>query len=248
MTISASPARGPIRALLFDKDGTLFDFEKTWAPFALRVVEQLGAGEPRRMRALADAIGVDLGDGRFTPHSPVIAGSTRDVVAALLSHLPEWRGEDLALWLDREAQSVGPRSLAPASSALGALLLGLKRAGFALGVATNDSARSAQLQLEAAGVVAHFDFVAGYDSVAQPKPAPDMIHAFAARVDAPVERIAMIGDSTHDLFAARAAGCGAAIAVLTGPATEAILAPHADIVLPSIDALPVWLSAGGGAL
>jgi phosphoglycolate phosphatase len=50
----------------------------------------------------------------------------------------------------------------------------------------------------------------------------------------------MIGDSLHDLHAGRAAGM-AVMGVLTGPATEAELAPHADVVLPSIAALPAWL-------
>jgi phosphoglycolate phosphatase len=57
----------------------------------------------------------------------------------------------------------------------------------------------------------------------------------------------MVGDSLHDLRAARAAGMRA-VAVLTGPARAADLAPWADAVLPDIGALAGWLDAGAGAL
>ena len=53
-------------------------------------------------------------------------------------------------------------------------------------------------------------------------------------------RIAMVGDSLHDLVAARAAGMHA-VAVLTGHADERRLTGHADVVLPDIGYLPGWL-------
>ena len=50
----------------------------------------------------------------------------------------------------------------------------------------------------------------------------------------------MIGDRTHDLDSGRAAGM-TTVGVLTGLATRADLAPHADVVLDDIGALPAWL-------
>ena len=67
-----------------------------------------------------------------------------------------------------------------------------------------------------------------------------MLLAFAAHIGAPPSDVVMIGDSTHDLHAATAAGM-IRVGVLTGMADEAELAPHADIVLPHIGHLPAWL-------
>jgi phosphoglycolate phosphatase len=50
----------------------------------------------------------------------------------------------------------------------------------------------------------------------------------------------MVGDSKHDLDAGRAAGMKA-VAVLTGIATRADLAPHADVVLADITGLAGWI-------
>ncbi|EPX85444.1 HAD-superfamily hydrolase, subfamily IA, variant 1 family protein [Salipiger mucosus DSM 16094] len=50
----------------------------------------------------------------------------------------------------------------------------------------------------------------------------------------------MVGDSTHDLIAGRAAGMQC-VGVLTGPAAAEDLASQADVVLPDIGHLPGWL-------
>ena len=87
----------------------------------------------------------------------------------------------------------------------------------------------------------YFDFIAGYDSGHGAKPGPGQMMAFADHVQIPVADIAMIGDSTHDLRAGRAAGM-VCVGVLTGMADHATLAPFADVVLPDIGHLPDWLS------
>ena len=247
MTPQPNSDAQPIQAVLFDKDGTLFDFQKSWGPFGVRVVEQLAAGEPELTRKLADEIGVDLATATYRPNSPVIAGSPFEIVNALTRHLPMWRPEQLLEWLDLEAQSAGTKGLAPASADLDALLSHLTERGYVLGVATNDSVASAEANLEGAGVRARFAHVFGYDSVPRAKPHPDMILAFADAAQTPTSAIAMVGDTLHDLRAARAANCGAAIGVLTGPASEETLAAVADVVLPNIDALPEWLARRNGA-
>jgi phosphoglycolate phosphatase len=52
----------------------------------------------------------------------------------------------------------------------------------------------------------------------------------------------MVGDSTHDLRAGRAAGMRT-IGVLTGMARAQALAPLADVVLRDIGEIPAWLDA-----
>ena len=85
-----------------------------------------------------------------------------------------------------------------------------------------------------------FAFVAGYDSGHGAKPGPGMLEAFCRETGLAPGACAMVGDSGHDLASARAAGM-VRVAVLTGPASAADLAPFADVVLPDIGRLPAWL-------
>src|SRR5699024_10043216 len=137
-------------------------------------------------------------------------------------------------------QAVAGGALVPAHPDLGGLLDGLRRAGYRLGVATNDSEAAARQQLGTAGILAAFDFVAGADSGHGAKPGPGMLLAFARDGGLDPGEVAMIGDSVHDM--AMADRAGVRIGVLTGPAEAADLENAADIVLDSIAALPAFLS------
>ncbi|MEM7500169.1 MAG: HAD family hydrolase [Pseudomonadota bacterium] len=228
-----------IEAVLFDKDGTLFDFAGTWRAVVSKVIDTL-APDAEAAVGMAQAGGFDRATGAFMPGSIIVAGSVEEVGAAWARYRPDLGAAGLAEEIERMSleAAADPTILAPAVPDLGALLAALSARGLALGVATNDSAAGAERQLTAAGVRGAFGFVAGYDSVRRAKPAPDMVLAFAAAHGLAPRALAMVGDSTHDLEAARAAGVGLAVGVLTGPAGQAELAPHADHVLPTIGGLP----------
>lgn len=236
------PGRAPIRAVLFDKDGTLFDFAATWRRAAHALIERLAPDDPARRRALGAACGFDPESGVFSAGSVIVAGSAdalAKVWAPMIGDLDAKRLEAVAL---EASSTVGGVTLTPAAPDLPALLDGLIARGLSLGVATHDGEAAARAHLAAAGALDRFAFIAGYDSGHAPKPAPDMVLAFAAAAGVAPGAIAMVGDSVHDLGAARAAGA-LAIGVLTGPARHDDLAPLADAVLPSIAALPDWLDA-----
>lgn len=226
----------PLRAVLFDKDGTLFDFAASWAGWMAGVIDALSEGDTARAEALAQALRFDRAARAFDPTSPVIAGTLDDSADLIRPLVPAHRVAGLERYLiesSATAEMVPPLPLDP-------LLGGLRARGLVLGVATNDAEDSAHAHLRAAGIAAHFTHVLGYDSGYTPKPAPDMLLGFAARAGLSPESVAMVGDSTHDLHAGRAAGM-VTIGVLTGLADEATLAPHADLVLPDIGHLPDYI-------
>lgn len=223
-------------AVLFDKDGTLFDFRATWDAWAGGVLERLAKGDAERLEWLTAAIGYDPVIGGFLPESPVIAGTNRQVAALMLPGLDGWTLDGLERFLSVAAETAPLVEAVPLAS----LLARLRQAGLSLGVMTNDSQRTAHAHLAAAHVEGAFDFVAGADSGFGAKPQPEPLLAFARAVRKAPDRVVMVGDSAHDLIAGRAAGMQT-LAVLTGPATQSELAPLADAVLPDIGALPDWL-------
>ncbi|MDR9393107.1 HAD family hydrolase [Roseovarius sp. SYSU LYC5161] len=227
-----------VDGLLFDKDGTLFDFHATWSAWAGGVIEQLCGGDDAARRRLAEAMHYDLGRARFLPSSPVIAGTNREAAECVAGALP---GRDVAEIEHFLMVTSAEAPLAPAVS-LAPYLDGMRADGLALGVMTNDTEFGARAHLGAAGVDGHFDFIAGFDSGHGAKPAPGPLLAFAKAVGLAPDRVAMVGDSTHDLIAGRAAGMRT-VAVLTGTAVAPDLEPLADVVLPDIGHIPGWLTA-----
>jgi phosphoglycolate phosphatase len=224
-----------IDALLFDKDGTLFDFRISWGRWAAGFLAGLATDAAHADR-LGRAIGFDAESRAFAPDSPVIAATAADIAAALAPHLAGISVTDLTDRIDETAGSAPMSEAVP----LRPLLTSLRGRGLRLGVATNDSEAPARQHLAAHGITDCFDFVAGYDSGHGAKPGPGMCLAFAAACKLDPARVAMVGDSRHDLQAGRSAGMRT-VAVLTGIAQAGDLAPLADVVLPDIGALPAWL-------
>jgi phosphoglycolate phosphatase len=231
-----------VEAILFDKDGTLFDFEASWADWMHGTIADLSQGNPPVATALAGSLRFDIAARRFAPDSPVIAGTLDEVAPLLVPHLPALRLDDIIARLEASASAIAMVPAVP----LHPLLEELRADGYALGVATNASGGEARAHLDAAGIATFFDFVAGCDAGFGAKPAPGMCLAFARALGLPPEAVLMVGDSLHDLRAGRAAGMRTA-GVLTGLATQEDLAPHADVVLADIGHLQAWLQDAGGA-
>ncbi|WP_108861565.1 HAD family hydrolase [Ruegeria sp. Alg231-54] len=227
----------PIDAILFDKDGTLFDFADTWGGFGRSVLEKLSDGDQLRAAELGQAIGFDTVSEEYADDSIVIAGTVEEIAEALAPYFPDMPSDELIDILNTESATAIQAPAVPLVPFLDAL----RQAGLKLGVATNDGEMPALQHLASVGIRDHFDFVAGYDSGHGFKPGPGQLIAFATHVGVDPSRVAMVGDSLHDLQAGRAAGM-TTIGVLTGLAPAEALAPMADVVLPDIGHIPAWLA------
>ena len=86
-----------IEAILFDKDGTLFDFEASWAGWMQGVIGILSEGSAPVAAALAASLRFDMAACRFAPDSPVIAGTLAEVAplsGAASACADPWRDRD----------------------------------------------------------------------------------------------------------------------------------------------------------
>jgi phosphoglycolate phosphatase len=236
---SRGSADVPIRAILFDKDGTLVDFQRTWGPATHVVIANLAAGDQAVYDRLAAVSGYVADERRFVAGSPLIAGATPDYGCLWAQVLGRPATADFFAEIDRLFQVSGLEHLQPIGEPP-AVLGGLRGNGYRLGIITNDAEVNARAQAARLGIGHLLDFIAGYDSGFGAKPSGEPVLAFARAVAVQTREVAVVGDTVHDLAAARAAGA-IAIAVPSGPIPRDILAPHADAVIDSVAALPAWL-------
>lgn len=233
-----------IRAVLFDKDGTLIDFDATWGPAALAVMRRMAGGNEAVYAELVEISGFIEAERRFRADSLLIAGSSADYGPLWAKALGRPAGPDLYREMDELFGHHSLLSLAPIAAPQD-VFARLAATGLRLGIATNDSEAAARAQARVLGLDDHLAFIAGYDSGFGPKPMPGMVTGFAEACGVAPAEVALVGDSLHDLHCAKAAGA-VAIAVLTGPLREAAradLAPHADHIIPSIAELPDLVDA-----
>ena len=229
-----------ISAVLFDKDGTLIDFDATFAPATKRVIEAVAGEDTERQLLVADAVSFDLERVVIADKSPLIAETGAEIAAHFAMALGITPSDQFALEIDRmfgEACAetvIGFPFLNDTLKSLDAMRIGL-------GILTNDAEANAARQMEKLGALSSFSFVCGYDSGFGGKPSASPVLAGARHFDVRPEHMMMVGDSIHDLEAAKNAGA-IAVAVLSGPAARDDLSPLADYVLDDISALPALIS------
>jgi phosphoglycolate phosphatase len=212
---------GRVRAVLFDKDGTLLDSLGPWGE-ALRLVcrelidrDALVSMPLTERRAIEEKILASIGvlsDG--VAHDGILAvGPSESVLAALRLSLDE------ALGGRREGRRFGrevagilgslyPGGIPRCRPMPGAdeTLRALAELGLPLGLATSDDEAVALSQLEEFGWRPLFVFLSFGDTSPRPKPDPWAALEFARLVGVSPASVAVVGDSPADREMARSAG------------------------------------------
>ena len=222
-----------IRGVLFDKDGTLINFSRTWAPALREAALFASRGDEGLADRLLMAGGCDPATGEVAGGSLLAGGTNRELAEAWSAEIDGWAVDHLTLHLDEIFTRLGVPH-AEALTDLPSLFDALVADGLTVGVATSDCALSAQLTLERFGALELVAFLSGYDSGHGSKPGPGQALAFCSACGFAPGEIAVVGDNTHDLEMAANAGAGLKVAVLSGTGTRDQLEPLADVVIGSI--------------
>jgi phosphoglycolate phosphatase len=226
-----------IRGILFDKDGTIIDYWRTWVPINRAAALYAASGDAAVADALLRLGGHDPATDCIMPGSPLAAGDAFDVAEAFASHPGIASADRLVAGIDRIFCTGGAQGSALISGA-GETLAELKRRGFRIGLATNDSSAGLEASLASHGILPLFDFTAGCDAGFGSKPDPRMVQGFCVAVGLGRDEIAMVGDAPHDLVMGRAAGVAINVGVLSGTSRRQDLAALADLIVDSINDLP----------
>lgn len=224
--------------IVFDKDGTLIHFEAMWGVWAVELAQRLEAITGRSMaERLYKALDFYADTGQIAPHGHLsvtpMAGLRVLTVQVLIGDmgLSPADAEDTVA---RVWQIPDPVANAHPLADLDRLFTTLRAHGLKIAVATSDDRAPTVATLAKLGLA---DFVAALacgDDGIPIKPEPDMVLALCRTLAVPPAQTVMVGDNVADLQMGRAAGAGLVVGVLSGVSSAEILAPHADVVLPSV--------------
>ena len=233
-----------IKGILFDKDGTLLDFNATW----LQPYQRAAAYLQNRFGVVAEAQmllqrGGFIAETRtWRADSKLASGCNREILDfwSQVIGAPIEGDDQRAIEAIFHLPDAGGKA---AVADMPSLFQKLRARGLALGLATMDDEQNARHMLRTHRIDALFDFVCGADSGYGVKPEPGMVHAFCQACALLPKQVMMVGDSPRDLHMGKNAGVACSIGVLSGAHERAELVAHGDYVLENIAGLPKFFDA-----
>lgn len=182
----------PFDAVVFDLDGTLVDTAPDLRAHVNDVLRELG-----RPGLDLDSVRTMVGDGARTLLRRGLEAS---------GGIPEAVDLDALYRRFLQGYTADPVRDSAVHDGVVAVLDGLLAAGVRLGVCTNKPQAPTDRLLSALGLERFFRAIVGGDILPVRKPDPGHLAAVLERLGALPSRAAMVGDSAHDVGAARALG------------------------------------------
>jgi phosphoglycolate phosphatase-like HAD superfamily hydrolase len=228
------------QAIIFDKDGTLINFDIMWGNWTLHLAGRLQASIGLDIRqALCECYGYDVASRKILPDGK-------------LTCTPMWRLRELMVEVvassgipvaeasaavENSWQVPDPVALAQPFTDIRKLFLNIHRLGIKIAIATTDDREPTHAMFQAFGVRDLITTMVCGDDGIQAKPAPDMVTIICRRMNMDPCNVVVIGDTAADLQMARSAGVGYVVGVLSGVGSLANLTPLADMLIDTIDSL-----------
>jgi len=237
-----------IELVVFDKDGTLIDFEHLWGERARQGVAALVRrveGDAALARSLFYSLGYDP-KTRFTagngPLATAVMSKLCTIMAAVLyQHGFSWDAAEEYV-RDSFALKMGALPTADQIRPLGdvaGLFQRLTQAGVSIAVVTSDDREATNATLSLMGAAGNVTLLICGDDIIPNKPAPDALWRIANQLNIAPARIMMVGDTASDLLFGANAGVGCLVGVLGGVGDNAALIALADAVVDSIEQIEV---------
>ncbi len=229
-------------AIMFDKDGTLIDFDAFWVSVSVRAIEDVLARvgmENTLAPAILEAFGVR--DGVTDVNAVLCKGTYAEMGEIVYEILKENGctrpcGEVVALVLDAYTRHADAGEVKPTCPELRDVLTDLKKRGIKLAVVTTDNEPITRKCLRDLGIEALFDRIYTDDGVTPTKPDPFCARDFARVAGVDAEELVMVGDTMTDIRFAKNAGIRA-VSLAAKEGSRAVLSPHADAVIRSMTEL-----------
>lgn len=227
-----------IKAVIFDKDGTLMKFDPFWVSVTSGVIDDIIALAGREINRdeFFDALGIS--DCKAGADGPLCAGTYEQIGAAihgvLSAHGADFdRERIIELTTDAYNRHARDGVVEPTCGDICRELLQIKNLGIRLLVVTTDNRMITGICLDKLGITDLFDKIYTDDGEFPPKPNPDCIRKYSVESGIAPDNMIMVGDTMTDVCFAH--NCGMAVIGIGETEQKAErLRPYADEVIPDI--------------
>ena len=238
MKLQTNKGNREVKAILFDKDGTLTNIDNMWVEPTEMVIrnilkQHIKQDSPITIEQMLELLGIVQGE--IVPNSVIASGTVEDMLDEIGKYFPIDKKDlyDVVLEDFRQYLLAHPDMIIPIGD-VAFLISELKHKGIKVGVVTNDSYIPTKTIFEILKVWHLFDFVATPDEYPA-KPAADSLIGASEHLAVPLHEIFYVGDSYLDM--AYAKHCGGGIAVLTSGSDVQKMKEQSLLVLDSVEQL-----------
>ena len=238
MKLQTNKGNLEVKAILFDKDGTLTNIDNLWIEPTERVIrkilkQHIKDDSPITIEQMLELLGIVQGE--IVPNSVIASGTVEDMLDEISNYFPINKKAlyDEVLEDFRQYLLNHPDMIVPIGD-VSFLISELKHKGIKVGVVTNDSYIPTKTIFEILKVWHLFDFVATPDNYPA-KPFADSLIGASQQLGVPLHEIFYVGDSYLDM--AYAKHCGGGIAVLTSGSDVQKMTDESVLVLDSVEQL-----------
>ena len=236
-----------LRGIIFDKDGTLFNYAQVWAEVLGEAINQafeaMGKSEQTPAKiAMLKLMGIDT-EGNCIPKGLVFTHKKHLIVKRFLLYCLRYKIKPFKafkVYLENVKNSeilIEEKLKTLDFSVQQELFCCLKSKGYHIGVITSDTTSSTRIFLNLMGIGEMVDFLSARDSQYKKKPHPQAFEAFCSRFSLAPEQVALVGDTQTDMKLAHNAKAGYTIALLSGSNDAKNLNRLSDVVYDDISSL-----------
>ena len=229
-------------AIIFDKDGTLLDFDSFWVAVSRKAVQdiltELGRTDIPVCEFLA-AFGVHDG---VTDMDSVLCKGTYEQLGQIIHRILAGHGchiscdEAVKRTINAFNANADAGEIKPTCPDLAEVLTTLKKQNIKLAVVTTDNEEITRRCLKKLGIENLFDKIYTDDGKTPTKPDPCCAMDFSNVTGVKKEQMIMVGDTMTDVSFARNSGI-AVIGVAKTDRNRSALAPYADAVISEMSEL-----------
>ena len=238
MKLQTNKGNREVKAILFDKDGTLTNIDNMWVEPTEMVIrnilkQHIKEDSPIMIEQMLELLGIVQGE--IVPNSVIASGTVEDLLDEIGKYFPIDKKAlyDVVLEDFRHYLLAHPDMIIPIGN-VAFLISELKHKGIKVGVVTNDSYIPTKTIFEILKIWHLFDFVATPDEYPA-KPASDSLIGASEHLAVPLHEIFYVGDSYLDMDYAK--HCGGGIAVLTSGSDVQKMKEQSLLVLDSVEQL-----------
>ena len=222
-----------IKAIVFDKDGTIVDFEKLWIPVTLAAANEISrryalprelTDEYIRSLGIIDENTVDIrGAVPRGAHGEIVGNFAKELRKTGITPNEESLPFEVLTMYDKETkQRYG--KIAPTADNIREVLLNIKSRGITLALITD-----------------LFDHIIGFDPERPSKPDPYYMNEFMREFSLSPHEVVMVGDTETDILFAKNSGVYSIGVGKTEENRRILLAAGADECYHDVSFIPSWL-------